>query len=179
MARSQHVCLKCNGCQETCCMLGVVLCYEDIRKIMDQGYDPEDFCELEEWDDEDLEGYEDWWKDSMVEIDGKKYKIYIRLRENDHCYFLEDKKGCVLEERPLQCRIYPFWVKKGEIIYDMDDDDFCYFNRNKASIEEGMNLIGETDKSIKDYFERIKKSCKEDKEEYEKLAKSLFEAKDL
>lgn len=41
---------------------------------------------------------------------GSFYMISLREKENFDCEFLTEKGCSVYENRPMQCRTYPFWV---------------------------------------------------------------------
>ncbi len=36
-------------------------------------------------------------------------RLILANGENDHCVFLEEQQCLIYEERPAQCRAYPFW----------------------------------------------------------------------
>jgi Fe-S-cluster containining protein len=168
-------CLECSKQQETCCTLGVPLNIDDIERITALGYKLEDFAYAGEWDEEDNEGAEDWWMNSMVKVDDKFYKIEVEEDDEEHCFFLERGKGCKLgSNRPLQCKTYPFWVEEGEIVYDDPEDKFCPINKKAVPIKEALSHVNETEESILSYYNKIKKDCIDNTEKVKEIVLRLL-----
>ncbi|MEM3874292.1 MAG: YkgJ family cysteine cluster protein [Candidatus Bathyarchaeia archaeon] len=83
--------MRCSGCGECCRETEMELSGEDIKRLVDAGYSPEDF---------------------IIICDGVP-----RLRNVDGwCYFYSKAiKGCrVYRIRPLGCRLYPVVYVDGE-----------------------------------------------------------------
>lgn len=176
---TRHSCLECSKKQATCCSLGVPLTIEDIERITSLGYKFEEFAEPGEWEKDEVEGNEDWWEQSMVDIDGTLYRIHIKEAENqgdgERCFFLHDGEGCVLgKDRPFQCQVYPFWVEDGKVVYDDPEDRFCPLNKKILPLKEATELLNETEESIKANFEKIKEDCIKNKEKHKELILKLL-----
>ena len=176
-----HSCIECSKNQITCCTLGVPITISDIDKIVSLGYKLEDFAEPGEWDDEELEGNEDWWENSVTEVGGVKYKIHLKEandedEDDERCIFLRDGEGCVLgENRPSLCKLYPFWVEEdGKLVYDDPDEHFCPINKNILPIKEALELMKETEDSVRENFNKIKKDCTENQEKLKELTLKLL-----
>jgi Fe-S-cluster containining protein len=46
----------------------------------------------------------------IIEIGGFK-RVSLKERENFDCIFWKETQGCsIYENRPVQCRTYPFWI---------------------------------------------------------------------
>lgn len=178
---TSHSCLECSKNQITCCTLGVPITISDIDRIISLGYKLEDFAEPGEWDDEELEGNEDWWVNSVTEVDGVKYKIHLKEANDEdeddgRCIFLRDGEGCVLgDNRPSLCKLYPFWVEEdGKLVYDDLDEHFCPINKNILPIEEALKLLNETEQTIKEHYKKIKEDCINNKEKHRELILKLL-----
>ncbi|MEA2037938.1 MAG: YkgJ family cysteine cluster protein [Nanoarchaeota archaeon] len=172
-----EICKECNGKRETCCTLGVPVTIEDIKVIESQGYKLDDFAVAGEWDEDEIDGNEEWWKKNLITVDGKHFKIHLREKENSHCFFLKDKEGCTLgDKRPALCKLYPFWVddEKNEIEYDDPEEKFCHFHGKDIPLEEGMKLFGETEESIRSHFSKIKEDCDNNHEKHKEIILRLI-----
>lgn len=147
------------------------LTLEDIDTITSLGFNFFDFAIAGEYDVEDFINEETWWKNSIITIDNKHYKINTRNDEKGNCIFLKDGLGCILgKNRPAVCKIYPFWVNdKEEIVYEQGEEELCYLGRGKRTVLESAKLVGEDEKSLKSYFEKIKKDCIENKDAHREL----------
>ncbi len=169
---SYTICLECSKKQRNCCQDNrVPLTLEDINNITALGFNFFDFAIAGEYDVEDFIDEETWWKNSIITIDNKHYKINTRNDEKGNCFFLKDGLGCTLgKNRPAVCKIYPFWVNdKEEIVYERGEEELCYLGRKKRTILESAKLVGEDEKSLKSYFEKIKNDCIENKDTHREL----------
>ena len=176
---TSHSCLECSKNQITCCTLGVPITIADIDRIISLGYKLEDFAEPGEWEDEELEGNEDWWVNSVVEVDGTKYKIHLKEangnEDDEKCIFLHEGEGCVLgDKRPYLCKLYPFWIEDGELVYDDPEEHFCPINKNILPIKEALELMKETEETVRENFNNIKKDCIEKQEKLKELTLKLL-----
>ncbi len=175
---SYKICLECSKKQRNCCQDNrVPLTLEDINTITSLGFNFFDFAIAGEYDVEDFINEETWWKNSMITIDNKHYKINTRNDNKGNCIFLKSGLGCTLgKNRPSVCKIYPFWVNdKDEIVYENGEDELCYFGRKKLTALEGAKLVREDEKSLKSYFEKIKNDCIENKEKHQELILKILE----
>ena len=74
------------------------------------------------------------WKSSLLDIEienyndenlwcrGLKGKIVYQLKknENNDCIFWDEGNRCrIYVDRPICCRIFPYWEKDGELIFDV------------------------------------------------------------
>ena len=81
---------KCEykNCGAKCCSEGIQLTIEDIKRIKDLGYSPEDFLDFDE-------------KENLFKIRGKEGK----------CFFNGKKLECTIRDNePLVCRLLPFRI---------------------------------------------------------------------
>jgi len=75
-------------CGAKCCTEGIQLTLEDINRIMELGYSPDDFLDFDE-------------TDNIFKIKGTGGK----------CYFIGKKLECTIRENePLVCRLLPFRI---------------------------------------------------------------------
>lgn len=95
---------KCNRCAVFCCKLGGPrMGREDIQRLIQAGYEPEDFLDVEAEGRPGLEG---------------GAKSVMKQRENGSCVFLEYDgqnkiyRCSVYEFRPELCRLYPFEFRR-------------------------------------------------------------------
>jgi Fe-S-cluster containining protein len=168
-------CLNCREFQQTCCTLGVSLTIDDIKRIESLGYKLEDFVEPGQWYKYEIEGTEHWWINSMTKVGKKLLKLQVKDHDDEKCFFLEDGKGCVLgDKRPWHCKVYPFWVEKGKVVYDDLEDKFCCLNRKKVPIKQGLKLINEAEIDLKRYYSKIKQDCIKNKQKHKKLILKLL-----
>lgn len=178
---TRHICLECSKKQATCCSLGVPLTIEDVNRITALGYKLENFAEPGEWKKDEIEGNEDWWENSMVEVDGKMYRLHVKESgegDDEKCFFLKEGEGCVLgDKRPLHCKMYPFWIDEGHIAYDDPEDKFCPLNKGIMPLKESMELLHETEESLKEHYQKIKEDCIKNKEKHKELILKLLKAK--
>lgn len=172
---SKLICAQCFTKQKTCCTLDPPLTIRDIERIKSLGNTFESFARLDEWKKEDYEGEEDWWINSMIKVNDKTFKITLKKKENGNCIFLDEKKGCTLgSNRPSACKIFPFWVENDKVVYDESLEDFCYMRKQNINVENGLNLLAETEKKIKEYYNEIKDDCIKNKDKHKELAISLI-----
>lgn len=174
---SWHTCLNCKELQKSCCTLGVPLTMQDIRLIELLGFKLDEFAEPEEWYKDEIEGCEDWWEASMAKIDGKMFRLHIKEKKDGNCFFLKHGEGCILgDNRPLHCKIYPFWVDEETNIVEYDDQDekHCHFHRNGTPLKEGVKLVNETEETVKEYFSKIKADCIKNKDKYKEIILKLL-----
>ena len=168
------MCLGCKKVQDNCCRLTVQLTFADIQKIEEIGYNLADFAILKEYKKDEVVDYDDWWKDSLIEIDGSFYKIVIKKDKLGDCYFLRDEKGCLLgQNRPNVCKIFPFWVDKEDNVVYEEGEPFCRLEKESISIKEGLVALKETEDRIKEYYRSMKKENLENMDKILELAKKL------
>jgi Fe-S-cluster containining protein len=148
---------------------------EDVERITKLGFKLDEFADVGEWDEEDYEGAEDWWMNSMVKVDDTFYKLEITEKEKERCFFLEHGKGCTLgDKRPLHCKTYPFWVENNQVVYDDPEERFCPINKRSIPVKHAVTLVGETEENIMNYYDRIKKDCIENSEKVKELVLKLL-----
>lgn len=174
---TQHPCMECACAGETCCMdPWASLMVSDIERICAMGNRLEDFATLHEYSNEGDPEDEDWWRESMVENAGRKYRIILKTKDNGHCVFLIDKKGCVLgSDRPLTCRIYPYWFTPKSLIHYSDKD--CLFVKCGTPLMDGINMMTETQDTLADYYNRIAEDCKKNKKKAKEMVLRLLASK--
>lgn len=177
------ICIKhYNLIKDSCCNeANVPLTIKCMQQIINSGYKLEDFVVAGEYCEEDIEGTERWWRDSMLKKGNKFYKQNIQRKPNKDCIFLKEGKGCILgKKRPLICKIYPFWISKnGRIIYEPGEKEYCLLGIRDYSVPEAMRAIGENGKKIKSYFNLIKKDCIKNKKEHAEIIRFLLKNKKI
>ncbi|AEC51374.1 hypothetical protein PNA2_0456 [Pyrococcus sp. NA2] len=117
---------KCKFCLECCKGRHVYLTLNDIRRLIDAGYDPQEFV--------------------TISIEGGKIRFVLSVREWDlGCVFQDPETGLCRAHphRPLICRIYPFMVSKkplgveGEKEIEFQGKKFwLYYDENCPGINE-------------------------------------------
>lgn len=163
--------------KDSCCNdANVPLTIRCIGNIEALGHTLEDFAVAGEYDEEDIRGNEEWWIDSMFKKGNKFYKINVKRRTNKDCIFLKKEKGCVLgENRPVVCKIYPFWINEnGKINYEEGEKEYCPLGITECSVPQAMKLMGETEKGIRSYFELMKEDCIKNKRRHIEILLSLL-----
>jgi Fe-S-cluster containining protein len=168
-------CLNCSKIQNTCCTFHehyIPLTIDEIKKIESKGFKLEEFATVVAFEDEQLE--EDWWKELMVKIDGINFMTCLKSNNSNMiCTMLEDSKGCMLkEDRPLICKIYPFWIDKDNNV--VFQDDFCHIKKNKIDVKKALNIMNESEENIHNYIESIKEDYKKNKEKHREIVKKLL-----
>lgn len=172
-----NICLKCSRLQETCCSDSprVPFTIQDLERLSSLGYRLEDFAVVGEYLEKDFRRDEDWWKNAMIKIGDKFSKINVRKKEDGSCYFLDREKGCTLgQNKPVACKIYPYWIDRGCIIWEDGEMEFCLMGKEEFHILEGIRMIGETEYTIRAYFEEIKRDCLENNEKHRGLLLRLL-----
>ncbi len=174
-----QICLEhYKAIKDSCCNgANVPLTVKCLENITSLGHKLEDFAVAGEYDEEDVSGTEGWWADSMVKQGEKLYKINVQRTPNGDCIFLRKEKGCVLgENRPAVCKIYPFWVnEKGEIDYeDEEEKRYCFLGKRGYSVPRAMEAMGETEESIRSYFELMRKDYVKNKRKHTKILLGLL-----
>lgn len=156
---SNH-CLQCSKIREPCCSNPQApLTIKDIEYIVSKGFEIKDFVELVEYTIDEFENGEDWWKESMIKIEDKFYRPCIKVNSKG-CVFLKDGEGCILgKNRPLFCKIYPFWIDENNKLIYLDSDDSCLIVVKNIELKKALEYIHESDESIRKYFEEIKYDC--------------------
>ncbi len=171
-----NICKTCLKNKKGCCADSprVPFTVRDIKNIIAKGFNLYDFAISSEYKIDKND--EDWWGKSFIKIKDKFYKLNVR-KINGKCFFLKDGEGCVLgDNRPLVCKIFPFWIRNDEIVYESKNarDNFgCMINEDNFSVANGLKLINETEKDIKKYFAGIKKDCLRNKNEHKKIVREL------
>ena len=167
-----HICLKCRSIQRTCCdnYPNIPLTIKDIRRISALGFSPDEFIIAGEYDADVLKHDECWWRNNAIKLNNRFFKVNTRKKKGRTCMFLDENSGCILKEnRPALCKIYPFWVDShNKVIYEAVNKR-CLIVQSNQSISEGLAQMGETEKTIKKYFEEVKKDCLENRKEHKKL----------
>jgi Fe-S-cluster containining protein len=172
-----NICRECIKHQPSCCRgNSVPLTVADVERISALGHDPMSFVLAGEYGREFVEGFEAWWVESFVSRGAYLYKLNTRTREDGHCVFLIDGKGCTLgEDRPFICRMYPFWVDDaGAVVYEPEELDSCFIAKKRYSVEEGMQLVGESRAAVHKYFTALKNDCTVEREAHERLVDSIL-----
>lgn len=174
---TQDACLRCASAGDTCCMdMCAPLSVSDIERICALGNNLEDFAELHDYSDDNDPEHEDWWRESMVEHGGRKYKIITKTKENSHCFFLIPGKGCALgDKRPLTCKMYPYWISADGLITYGDTD--CFLVKCGTVPTEGISMITETPDTLTDYYKLIAEDCKNNKGKAKEMVIRLLENK--
>ncbi|MFA6427177.1 MAG: YkgJ family cysteine cluster protein [Candidatus Magasanikbacteria bacterium] len=167
-------CLECKKINKVSCCEGWLkfpLMIEDINTITSLGYQIQDFVIAGEYKLESMHDDEAWWKNSLIKIGKNFFKTNIKKNKNGDCIFLSDGHGCTLRDnRPLVCKIYPFWVdEKGEVVYEPGEEADCLMGQSGISVWEALKLVEEDNKTIQNYFSKIKKDCIENKDKHKKI----------
>jgi len=136
-------CAECAYVFGSCCHHPrIMLSYSEMNQII--GPCPEDYLTLIPYN-----GVGDWdpdWRYRVHTIERKKFEL-CRKRVNNICCPDLTPTGCSdLRVKPLICRLWPFWVIGGEVVYDQDPH-FCPLSR--LPIEKSLSILGETKESIK------------------------------
>lgn len=169
------VCMACSKKCAGCCAFAssVPLTIKDIKRIEKLGYKKEYFLSLKQYSKTEIIGPEGWWVGSFIDINGKKYKLRLKIK-GKRCIFLRDGKGCTLRnKRPFFCRIYPFWVEDDKIVIERGDGVYCGVNKKGLTLQDKMRIMKENPKKIKKYFTEIKKDCIINKKKHEKIIVSI------
>jgi Fe-S-cluster containining protein len=175
MINAGKYCLACSGRQKTCCqgarvpmtVREMTVCTMERRQVFI------DLFYAGEYTKEEVKDFEPWWMESMLEKDGKFYRANTR-RVDGNCIFLKPGEGCILQPRPLICRIFPFWINDpGEIIYE-PGEPLCDFEREGVKPIDALALIGETPQSILAVFHLIKTDSKKYGLSHRSLTKTLL-----
>jgi len=172
---ASNYCLKCSQTREPCCIdPEAPIMISDIKAIMKKGKKLSEFVDIVE--QEGKEG-EQWWQDTTIEVKGKFYRLCLKINK-EGCVFLKQGVGCTLShERPLICKIFPFWVEEDGSLYYADPDNFCLITESKVPFAKAFPLIHETEKSIREYHRLIKEDCEKHVEENRKLVLQLLKEK--
>ena len=171
--------LTCASClaNVSCCanFTTVPLTIEDIDRISALGFSLEQIAMAEPYLQTDFSGSDEkWWKESPVIVNRTPLKAIIKTDKKGKCVFLKEGKGCSLgSKRPYACRIAPLWVDgKGSIIFDKDMH-FCCILKSGMGVQEALNAIHETQKSIIRMHEKIKQDCIENKGKHKEILESI------
>jgi len=168
---TRNICQKCSEKQENCCTYYVPLTIDDIKRITELGFALNKFAKVSMYTKEEIKNEEDWWIDSLININGRLFRLTTKTKKNGQCFFLTDKMGCLLGgQRPWECKIYPFWIENNKLIFQ---DESCYLVKRFKSIKKGLKLINENEQKIKSYFLKIKKDFLHNKKIHEKIVKKL------
>jgi len=172
---SRNICCECGAKRVNCCCnedyyLAVTI--NDIRKIISHGFKIKDCIEAAGFEEKELED-EQWWKDAMIKIKNKLYRISLIEKKDGKCIFLKNRKGCILgDDRPALCKLFPFWIKRNKIIYY---DDFCEIVQQKIPLREALDIIGETKEKIREYYAEVKEDFLKNHGLHEKLTYLLLQ----
>ena len=177
---TRNLCLECSKTQNTCCTFHehyIPLTLADIDRIACAGMKLEEFATVIGFSKESLigNGEEKWWTDSMIEHDGKLYRVCLKDQGNEVCFMLRDGAGCILgQARPNICRIYPFWISEaGKLELQ---DDFCYMHKqlNGSALSHYLELMNESESDIQRYFSEMKADFINNKAQHQKLVLRLL-----
>lgn len=157
-----HVCYHCAkgklGCTDCCTSPfieedpGFWLTLSDVARIVKKtGKNPDEFCKLVEMkDNEDDDGDVDEKYGELLYLGDKV--LFMKGKDNK-CFFLTEKGCSIFNQRPMMCRIHPFWFKeedgKIKITIEHEDelhDDDCYLtktNYKEEDVEKLLNHMGE------------------------------------
>lgn len=150
-------CHECVAQGVTCCSTPrVPFAIEDVKRIESAtGKSVEDFAVLGVYEAKYTEGDEPWWIESLAVIDGVRYRANVRHLDGN-CYFLVPGEGCSLgTNRPFVCRIYPFWVVDGEVVYEPGEGE-CAAEKRGIPVKDALHVFGETEESIHWLFDKIR-----------------------
>lgn len=179
-----NVCLECRNHQENCCFsdsLRLPFTMKDIKTAESMGFKRDEFLIAGEYFPIRAKGEEKWWRDSMVVVNGKSFKINVKKTKDGKCIFLKDGVGCVLgKNRPAVCKIYPFWVNsKGKINWEPGEKEYCYMGKKGFLLKKAIETIKENPTTIKKYFNEIKKDCIVNKEKHKKISLDLVKKSNI
>jgi Fe-S-cluster containining protein len=146
---------------------GFIITLSDINRIIkNTKYKIEDFCKIIKVEGLDLKDEsENYFKDLGFNNN------FIYMHGVKKCPF-KRKNGCIIyENRPMMCRLFPFWFKKNKngefrIIIEWGDSSkeenclICKKHHKSADMDFLLSLINETKESminnIKQFNEEIK-----------------------
>ncbi|MDQ1279353.1 MAG: hypothetical protein QG670_615 [Thermoproteota archaeon] len=179
MSEINPVCSKCVSIGEvTCCGCKpwIPLTIEDIKRISKiLKCDPEKFAVAEERTKEETLYFDEWRLENLPKIDERYYMTCMRKNGNS-CIFLKKdfNNGCTLgSNRAFICKLYPFWVNsKNELVYEADD--FCYFVKDGVPTQKALQILGESEESIRNYFQHIRQDCIENTTPHKKMIDTLL-----
>jgi len=127
--------MKCDSCKNNCCIYpeesGFIFCgIKDAERIRDAtGLGFGEFLDFSKLRRKTIDACRDWherWAEcrlrSRMLVDGRLLRI--RTVEEGRCYFLDNERRCsIYKDRPLLCRIYPFWfIHDGRSIRIIEHD---------------------------------------------------------
>lgn len=86
--------MQCKNFQKNCCTdtPRVPITIEDVKMITSMGFSIYDFLIAGEYAEDFTKDTEDWWKNSMVQIDNKMFKINMKKREMGIAYSWKTEK---------------------------------------------------------------------------------------
>jgi len=179
MINAGKYCLECSQRQKTCCQdARVPMTIREMTNLIVERHKV--FIDLfyaGEYPEDDIKDFEPWWRESILEKDGKFYRANTR-RVDGNCIFLKPGKGCTIKPRPHICRIFPFWINTSdEIIYE-PGDKICDFEREGIKPVDALALIGETPESIRSLFKLIKNDSEKNRASHQALTKTLLRLED-
>lgn len=171
---SQNLCLYCTTKRKSCCSNDyyISLTTKDVKNLKKLGYQLKDVaipCRFTEKQLAHCAGL----KDTTILLNKKYYAIALKKNKKGDCIFLVKGKGCLLgHNRPLECKLYPFWLnKKNQLVYQ---DSYCYLARAKTPIKEATKVMGESEKEVRSYFKQIKNDYKKNKKQQIKMLSDLL-----
>lgn len=175
-----ETCIRCSRVQKTCCSdrPRVPFTIDDLDRIQALGHRLEDFAIAGEYKGNDvLPEEEEWWRDSMVEVDEKLYKLNAKLQDSGACHFLVEGKGCSLgDDRPSVCKIYPFWINEQDQLYIEQCGWNCLIcEEHENKVSPILRSVNEIESSIREHFQAIKEDCEKNKEQHANLVAELLE----
>ena len=183
MSEINPICSKCVSTGKvTCCSCKpwIPLTIEDIGRISKiLRRNPKEFAVVEERTREETGYFDDWRMTNMPKIEGRFYMICMKKNGNN-CIFLRKgaDNGCMLgSNRAFICKLYPLWVNTGnQLVYEADD--FCFFLKDRVSIKDVLNMLGESEENARNFFQRIRQDWIENIVLHKKMITALLHKED-
>ena len=171
-----EICQKCNnkmfGAIDCCTSPfvnypGFLITLSDVNRIIkNTKYKIEDFAKIIKIEDKDMTNdVENYFKDLGFDNN------FLYLYGEKKCPF-KRKRGCVIyENRPMMCRLFPFWFKKNkngefEIIVEWGENAkeenclICRKYHKSNDIKFLLSLIGETKESMLEHIKKFNEEIK-------------------
>lgn len=168
---SRLLCQECAQKQENCCHYYVPLTINDIRRIIKLGYQLKKFVKIARYSKAELINEEEWYRRSMPHLNYYACRLTTKTKKNGKCFFLKSGLGCVLgAARPLECKIYPFWFEKNQLVYQ---DNSCYLIKKGLNTEKILKIMGEKKSSVGRHFLTIKNDFIKNKKIHQRLINQL------
>jgi Fe-S-cluster containining protein len=179
-----EICRECVSIRPGCCCgSSVPLTIKDINRIAALGHPVSSYAVAGEYGWDYIKDTEPWWMTSFFPLDGAFYKLNVATEPDGKCRFLVDGSGCMLgNARPFVCRIYPFWVNdRNNVCYEGEeeqeednDDETCHLIHEGVGLNSALPMLGESELSIRSYFEEIRQDCIENRKQHEQIIRRLL-----